>query len=141
METSTQLLNKELKNMTEKNKLIWKKNEHSVGHVEMDDQHKMIFSIINNLVSNQDMSVKGKMESLTALIDYSNVHFSSEEAMLHDTCYADKFAHALLHDEYNKRLAYFLDHINEIEIDEIYDFVNLWWNSHILIEDMKYKNN
>lgn len=126
--------------MKEKNKLVWKESEHSVGYTEMDDQHRMIFSIINNLFSNEGESVKNKVKVLTELIDYSNVHFTSEEDMLNDISYAERFDHALLHDEYNERLVYFLDHIDEIEIDEVYEFASLWWSSHILVEDMKYKS-
>lgn len=125
--------------MTEIKKLIWKENEYSVGHAEMDDQHRLIFSIINELFSNEN--AKSKIEVLTELIDYSNVHFSSEEAMLNDISYEERFDHALLHDEYNKRLVYFLDHINDVEIEEIYEYAKLWWSSHVLVEDMKYKHN
>ena len=126
--------------MTEKIKLIWKENKYSVGHAEMDEQLKVIFTIINDLVSSEDKSVKGKLETLTKLIDYSNDHFSSEEAMLHDAGYSDRFNHVLKHDEYNKRLAYFFDHINEVDVNEIYEFVIQWWSNHVLKEDMKYKN-
>lgn len=125
--------------MSEKRKLVWKEDEYSVGNAEMDDQHKMIFTIINELFANE--SSKSKIEVLTELIDYSNVHFSSEENMLNDTSYAERFDHALLHDEYNKRLVYFLDHIEDVDIEEIYDYARLWWSSHVLVEDMKYKNN
>ncbi|MCW8935917.1 MAG: hemerythrin family protein [Gammaproteobacteria bacterium] len=125
--------------MSEKRKLVWKEDEYSVGNAEMDEQHKLIFTIINELFANE--SSKSKMEVLTELIDYSNVHFSSEEDMLNDTSYAERFDHALLHDEYNKRLVYFLDHIDDIDIEEIYDYARLWWSSHVLVEDMKYKNN
>ena len=127
--------------MTEINKLIWKENEYSVGHTEMDDQHKMIFSIINDLFSKENGSAKSKIDVLTQLIDYSNVHFSSEEEMLNDISYAERFEHALLHDEYNKKLVYFLEHINDISIEEIYEYARHWWSSHILVDDMKYKNN
>lgn len=126
--------------MTEKNKLIWEEGKHSVGVSEMDDQHRAIFSIINDLFSNEDESIKGKLTILNKLIDYSNVHFSSEESMLHDMNYPDRFNHALLHDEYNKRLTYFLDHIDEVDNNKLCEFSMAWWENHILIEDMKYKN-
>jgi len=126
--------------MAEKNKLTWKENEYSVGHTEMDDQHRMIFSIINELFSNENGNTKSKIQVLTELIDYSNVHFSSEEEMLNDISYEERFDHALLHDEYNKRLVYFLDHIDDVDIEEIYEYARLWWSKHVLVEDMKYKN-
>lgn len=122
-------------------KLSWKEKKHSVGHLEMDDQHRILFSIINDLFANDGDSVKSNIEVLNELIDYSNIHFSSEEMMLNDIGYAERFDHVLLHDEYNKRLVYFLEHIDEIETAEIYAFAKKWWINHILLEDMKYKNN
>jgi hemerythrin len=72
-------------------------NRFSVGNEEIDQQHKMLFNIINYLALNSGKSCKHHeiTEILEELIAYTDYHFSAEEVFLkgHPTFAAHRAAH------------------------------------------------
>lgn len=124
-------------------KLIWK-DEYSVGVKEIDEQHKMIFSIINNLI--ETINTTPSDESISAIIkqiqEYKACHFCTEEA------YFEKFSFtgAPKHIEAHKCFSIEILRIQQQHKDSkialafaLVDFMEDWLIKHLLSMDQEYK--
>jgi hemerythrin-like metal-binding protein len=116
----------------------------SVGVPSIDDQHKKLVSLLNQLHDGM-MSGKGKEVVggvLKGLIDYTASHFKYEEELFAKTGYSEGAAHKAAHDELVHRV---------IEIQKKYEqsgpgaltiqvmsFLKDWLTGHILGADMRY---
>lgn len=116
----------------------------SVGVKSIDDQHKKLITLVNQLHDGM-MNGRGKETVgpvLKGLIDYTRTHFKYEEDLFARTGYGEAAAHKKEHDELVRRV---------IEIQKIYDekgpsvltiqvmnFLKEWLTAHILGSDMKY---
>jgi hemerythrin len=116
----------------------------SVGNRFLDEQHKAIVSVINYLIVSKDLHVGSEAvsDSLTQLTRYFQEHFRFEERFL------EKHGYALLADQkadhraYTIRIAEFCGEAmagNEAVPENLLQFLRDWWENHILIEDMKYR--
>jgi len=121
------------------------KDEYSVEVNEIDEQHKKIFLLINDLYNAiQEMNTKEKLkEILENLIDYAIYHFNTEEK------YFDKFKfeltseHKQEHNQFKKKISDMNEKINNNEIQisfELIDFLEDWIIDHVTDSDQKYKN-
>lgn len=122
--------------------LVWDAT-FSVNANVLDEQHKALFSIMNELGSAREQNLE-KVEILaiiTKLYNYSSTHFRDEEALLEQkkfTGISDQQTHH----------AIFLDYVIDLErkvkagiadVDaEIMTFLKVWWKEHILKMDKKY---
>lgn len=62
---------------------IWDNNKHSVGIEEIDEQHKVLFDIINDIyicIINKNYSILDKL--LLKIIVYTTNHFKTENEYL-----------------------------------------------------------
>lgn len=114
----------------------------SIGHEEIDEQHREWINIINRLSS--ALLEGGKDQPFDTLfkdvVYYTNNHFSAEEALMEEHSYPDIENHRTLH-------AYFRDgilaHIQALisgkqkDVDLVMDSLKNWLINHILKEDMK----
>lgn len=109
----------------------------------IDQQHKYLFTIINNL----DSAVKNghsRIVTPTALkqiIDYTSYHFEYEEKLMEDAKYEYLEFHKELHKGLVVALKGYQDlfNVGQGNITELMDFLNTWLKKHILIEDYGYK--
>jgi hemerythrin len=115
----------------------------SVGIEEIDNQHKKIFEIINKI--NDALSQLENEKFLPAvfqdLVDYANNHLSTEEMYFEKFNYPEKDPHILAHKAYRDKIADFKKRWEESQsdvADEIVDFLENWWQSHIWNVDKKY---
>ena len=77
-------------------KLEWKAT-YSVGVKQLDEQHEKLLQLINDLSSeNPDNSIKRCFAILNELINYAQLHFSTEEALLEQHHYAQLYL-SLIH--------------------------------------------
>lgn len=119
--------------------------ENSVGVTEMDIQHQHIFSIINNFADSLSNS-KAKLETdkiLLELVEYSKVHFGTEEKYFKLFDYIYTKDHIEKHHYYNQKISEFYEkekdpNQKETLPLEIIDFLKNWWIYHINVEDKKY---
>lgn len=77
------------------------KDEYSVGHPEIDAQHKRLFQFADELHSAM-ASGKGKdvlSATLAKLINYTKVHFATEERLMQQYSYPDYAGHKQAHDK------------------------------------------
>jgi len=125
-------------------KLYWK-DEYSVGVEKFDRQHRHLFEILNKLIvrSAESLDLKLASETLTEMLNYAKEHFRDEEELMREYGYPEIELHKEQH-------AYFIETTAELSVNalnkqsmvshEIAEFLKLWWTTHILKVDMKYKD-
>ena len=74
-------------------------DDYSVGITSIDDQHKKLINLINQLQTAIDYSTGGayEREALDELVDYTKTHFSYEEGLMEQNEYPDFVAHKAQH--------------------------------------------
>jgi hemerythrin len=122
--------------------LPWK-DEYSVSIREIDEQHKQLVGMINNL--NEAMGQgQGKLvlESiLNKLIKYAVSHFAAEERLLREHGYPDFEVHKEKHEKMTGKIMALQQEYKRGKINisiEVMDFLQNWLDKHILGTDMKY---
>ncbi len=120
---------------------IWKP-EYSVGHPEIDRQHKYLFElwIMLDSMKNQPDNRLSLEQALLSLFDYVEIHFSNEEEYLathpkieqHKTIHADFIAQA------NTFMEDF--HKQTLDLHTVVDFLLDWLIHHIMETDIRYFN-
>ncbi|MCQ8104799.1 bacteriohemerythrin [Methylomonas sp. SURF-2] len=118
-------------------KFTWK-DEYKTGHEIIDEQHRNLFQLANQLA---DVSDQDEITRLLMLF-YQHVreHFQYEEQYMKQTGFSDYAAHVESH---NKMLDRLIDISKKVQtkqwaISEIQSFVDSWVLVHILEEDMKF---
>jgi len=119
--------------------LEWE-DTYNIGVKEIDIQHRGLFDIISRLYTSRSYATEGKyfFATLTQFIDYTKVHFTTEERYMREAEYPKLIGHQQEHTEYLievKKLA--RDCENKVpEIDqEILGFLKNWYLVHILGTD------
>jgi hemerythrin len=115
----------------------------SVKVEQLDQQHKRLVSMINDLYEAMKAGT-GKETTATILaelIDYTMVHFADEERLLTQHGYPDIAGHILLHEVFSQQV---MEYDNKIKTGcsvltlELMMFLQTWLVGHIKCEDMKY---
>ena len=107
----------------------------------VDEQHKMLFSLINTLYDLVKARSAGSSLSgaLDALIDYTRYHFKEEEALMEKIEYVRFPQHKNEHDRLTGLAADFKNKMMEGNgnPDEFLDFLYNWLTKHIMEQDKK----
>jgi hemerythrin-like metal-binding protein len=77
------------------------KQEYSLAHGDIDGQHQKLFALANDLHTAMSMG-QGKAamsKTLAKLVDYTTMHFASEERLMQKHQYPDYLAHKAEHDK------------------------------------------
>lgn len=117
--------------------------EYENGIPIYDDQHKMLFKIINKLYNSMiDGGTKDNMSLiLNELLEYTNFHFKEEEKAFDRFNYPDTINHKKIH---VKLVNQVVDFIEKFQSDNatvdfnLLTFLQEWLNKHIKLEDTKY---
>lgn len=115
----------------------WDNDTFSVGHKEIDEQHKFLINIINELTENIDQNnINNKI--IDKLFEYMKFHFLTEEKYFLKYNYVDTNKHIK---EHNTFVNYIIKIYNEKNVDylELLSFLQGWLITHIKNSDMKYK--
>ena len=122
--------------------IVWT-DEFRVGSDRLDDQHKKMFGLINELFASvREGHEAGKVkEIIDGAIDYGRMHFGDEERIMRLSGFPQFPSHKQVHEHYSQK-------INELMIDyhrrfgdissELLQFLKGWWLKHILDMDRKY---
>jgi hemerythrin len=123
-------------------KILWH-DSFSVGVAKLDQHHQHLAHLINQLsdcipCSNQTEKV---VDILSALIEYAKYHFRHEEGYLKAHDYPQFEQHRIEHIQFCEVVAEtcYGATIGIIGINDLYNYLSLWWTNHILYEDMLYK--
>ena len=86
--------------LSAKSFIEWK-DEYSVGIDSIDQQHRKLINMINQLTTAVDYSTgeEFEREALADVVDYTKTHFTYEEGLLKDNDYPDFEAHQAQHRE------------------------------------------
>lgn len=124
------------------NRLLEWGSQYSVGIQGIDDQHKKLFDIINDLHWARTNSVGRSFISdiLNRLIVYTIAHFSIEEELMLRHRYSNYDKHKLAHDRFKEKIREFILEYNagKAELSTgILDFLIKWLQSHTTGEDKR----
>jgi hemerythrin-like metal-binding protein len=114
--------------------------EYSVGNTEMDEQHKVLFSMINEFFYQE--SKQNVIATFQHLSSYIDLHFEAEENLLRQINYPKTAEHIKKHDELRGKFHLLQQSLENKTIDshhKISTFLYNWLSSHILKSDMDYK--
>ncbi|MBN2546881.1 MAG: hemerythrin family protein [Spirochaetes bacterium] len=115
----------------------------SVNVKEIDEQHKNLIGMINDL--HTAMS-KGKSKEimgdlLIKMIEYADYHFKTEEELMEKFSYMGLFDHKREHIKFVERVINFNEKYKEGNIFlsvELLNFLKEWLKGHIMGTDKKY---
>jgi hemerythrin-like metal-binding protein len=120
----------------------------SVGLPELDEDHRVLIRIINQLAESEknEDHVSVLRQSLYSLLRYAEFHFAREEKVLAVCEFPGMTHHKQEHrafTDHMRKLAAALDDEElpaaEIVNQELLTYLRDWLNHHILIEDMSYR--
>jgi hemerythrin len=123
--------------------LIQWESKYSVGVSILDNQHMILFDLMNEL---HNAMLKGKAHSLTGpilykLLEYANEHFSAEEEMLATAQYPGLADHRLKHQEIKKQVNDYTARMERGEITiniHLMEFLRDWLTDHLMKVDQEY---
>ncbi|MFZ3015946.1 MAG: bacteriohemerythrin [Minisyncoccia bacterium] len=123
-------------------KLEWKK-EYSVEVEEIDNQHKHLFVIMNELLNliNNNNTKKESGDIVKSLIEYKIAHFETEEKYFKEFNYDDAEDHIRKHKEFSETLEIIGMKYPKNSAEYIFslvDFLEDWLIGHIMVTDHKY---
>ena len=130
--------------MTAKHYVEWK-DEYSVGIDSIDQQHKKLLNLINQLQTAVDYSTGEEFErdALDELVAYTRTHFSYEEGLLQQNDYPGFEPHKAVHEKMIKKVE---DVLSEYEQDHdaamsnAVEFLKDWLINHINGTDKEYSS-
>lgn len=122
------------------NKIEWRP-EYTIGNERIDEQHKILFSLINDFFNDNDpASIKILFDKLT---DYIQLHFDSEEVMMAEVGYPKISQHMRKHEALVAKFDDIKASLASNDSEEHHKlglFLYNWLAKHILQEDMDYKS-
>jgi len=116
----------------------------SVHNAEIDEQHRQWVVIINELYdaidSDEGVSKRAVIQALKAVNHFTHFHFEDEEAFMRSVNYPEYEAHKKIHGTFLKVVERYMVDIEHdlVPIDEILKVLVLWFQHHVLKEDMKF---
>ena len=122
--------------------LTWQ-DRYSVGIKQIDDQHKQLINMINEL---NDAMIKGQgkdalMPVLTKLANYCVSHFAVEEKLFDTHGYPEADAHKDKHQKMTTKVKELIAEVQSSRITisiEVMNFLKNWLDKHIMETDKKY---
>jgi hemerythrin len=119
------------------------KDEYSVGVTAMDNQHKQLVSLVNQLY---DAMRQAKGDAvigtiLPSLVLYTKSHFAAEEKIMKDADFPGLAAHQALHHQLTKQAGELLEKIKAgkmVPTVSLATFLKDWLVNHIQGQDKQY---
>ncbi len=118
---------------------LWKKS-YEIGVTEIDVQHHQLVNILNELSDAMMIKEGYKMvpQVLDKLEDYIQLHFTSEERLMHSSGYPNRDEHCKRHLNMTEKILELKKKSLEDKTPdprELLDFLCGWLRNHILVED------
>ncbi|BCO07970.1 hypothetical protein GF1_03460 [Desulfolithobacter dissulfuricans] len=118
---------------------IWKP-EYVVGVEEIDQQHRYLFElwVLLDNIRNQPESSLSLKQALLSLLDYVEIHFSTEEKYLQH--HPELEAHRRLHKAFIDKTREFSARFEAgtLDIGQVADYLYNWLCEHIVGTDIPY---
>lgn len=119
-------------------------SKYSTGIPDIDKEHQVLFTLINSLHDNVEASSTHEAirNTIDALVDYVDYHFSREEGLLSDCGYQDRDKHIAGHRKLQSQLESFRQTFeadpDAFDMEGFMTFLTQWLQGHILQSDMAY---
>ncbi|WP_448210989.1 bacteriohemerythrin [Colwellia sp. MEBiC06753] len=120
-------------------KLCWQPS-YCIGIEEIDLQHQHLLKLINRIIDYIEMQQTGEVicAIFDELIDYTMLHFASEEKYFFQLSKDDRTLHRLQHSHFAEELHRLkVSTIKQKHATKILFFLTDWFIHHILSEDKK----
>ncbi len=124
-------------------------DKYSVGYKLIDEQHKRLFVIYNQVVKIKQQEKQGAVadsavlgQILKDLSDYVHIHFLTEEEVMKVYGYEQFEPHKKIHDQFFKIVEEICNDFNKgqlVLIDTFVRTIHKWLVHHVMVEDQKYK--
>lgn len=121
---------------------VWK-DEYSVNVQQIDDQHKQLVAMVNELheamMQQRAKDVLGGL--LNKLVSYCANHFAVEEGLMQTAGYPDFSSHKAKHDKMTAKVLALQSDLKAGKLNltiEVSQFLKDWLDKHILGTDKKY---
>jgi len=117
----------------------------SVNNSEIDNQHKNLIQLTNNLILNSNAKVNSEIigETLQKLLKHIKQHFRDEEELLEKCNYPKLEEHKKEHRKFVLKIVGFckdvLDEKSTVT-EEMINFLSGWLLNHTNVDDQDYKN-
>jgi hemerythrin len=113
---------------------------YSVGEPAIDDEHKRLLGIVDDLfVAIQMGHAQDRVHDvLQRLAEYTMTHFDHEERVMRECGYPNFEAHKAMHDEMRRRALELRESPNAVAENDLLQFVKNWWVRHIQNQDKTY---
>jgi hemerythrin-like metal-binding protein len=124
-------------------KIFWT-DKLSVGVAMLDEQHKRLIEMTNQLIEAPKITTKSETISkiLGDMLNYAQVHFKSEENLFRRYGYPKLDQHITEHQAFKKQTMRFFQEIT-VDVSTVPDtmlkYLCEWIVEHILTSDMAYK--
>lgn len=127
----------------------WDNDKLSLGISLVDEQHKQLFNIINQLVTiNANSKKKDILYVIDKFINYTRFHFSTEENLFDKFDYLDSTKHKIEHQEFIEKFEEIIKELKNKKsykqvavrdiADKLYSFITNWIINHITDSDKEY---
>ena len=121
------------------------KEKYSVGHEEIDKQHRKLIEIVNLLHENMmaGSPPEGLMAVLDRLVTYVREHFCYEESVMERCKYPDLAEHRRKHLAIVSQVQNFQIEARQGKVTvsiKLMNFLKDWLDKHIMDTDMKYSS-
>ncbi len=135
-------MNEQSQNAQSSRKLVWK-DEYSVGIKEIDNQHQVLFEIINQLI--ETINTTPSAEEVTKIIDnilkYKIAHFATEEKYFHQFNFEGTAEHEAAHRLFDQSVSKLREDYRDDVVGlafALVDFLEDWLIGHLMGADKKY---
>lgn len=118
-------------------------NDYSLDIKQIDDQHRILVDLINQLYGafKKGTAKKQFVTIIKGLVDYTDYHFGVEEKYFKDFGYEESSGHVEQHSAFVNKIKEFQKAFDAGEVTVTYDlmsFLKDWLVNHILVSDRKY---
>jgi len=119
-------------------------DKYSTGNPLVDAYHHIFFQMVQEFsASLKEENPAPMVDRVAFLVDYTFMHFDSEERLMERAGYPDLEAHQEVHLRFKERVKaihqQFLENPNAFKAEEVLALVQDWFAHHILGEDMRFK--
>ena len=130
------------KKMTARKFVAWD-DSLSVGIEAIDQDHKKLLSLINNLQTSvlYPTGESFERQALSELVDYTKYHFAREEKLMQENGYPDFEPHKQQHEQMISKVVSYMEAYEqdrEGTVDELTGFLKTWLINHIAGTDKQY---
>ncbi len=121
------------------------KDDYSVGIDSIDQQHKKLLNLINQLQTAVDYSTgeQFEREALDELVDYTKTHFTYEEGLMRDNDYPDFEPHKAQHEKMFEKVREVLaeyEQDQDTAMANVAEYLKDWLINHINGTDKEYSS-